>query len=168
MKRRDRLTVPATLPWSEPKRSRRHVLQWLILQKGFTAMTEVGVRRGGTCFFLLDHVPELVITAIDSDVSQFYSPQVRDQYGDRLKVIQGHSHRVADQVPDASQDLVFIDADHSYQGCRGDIMAYRPKLRAGGILTGHDIDYPGVNKAVKELVSNFDVAPNFVWIERTA
>lgn len=168
MKRQDRLSVAETLPWTDRKRSRRHVLAWLIESHGFATMVEVGVRRGGTCFYLLDRFPDLVITAIDSNVKQFYNNVVKKRYGDRLRVIQGHSHRVANDIEDASQDLVFIDADHSYQGCSGDIRAYRPKLRAHGLLTGHDIDYPGVNKAVKELVRRFDVAPNFVWIERTS
>ena len=166
MKRQGRLPVTETLEWTDRKRSRRHVLAWLIESHGFTSMVEVGVRRGGTCFYLLDRFPDLVITAIDSNVKQFYNDTVKKQYGDRLRVIQGHSHRVADQIADASQDLVFIDADHSYQGCSGDIRAYRTKLRDHGLLTGHDIDYPGVNRAVKELVRHFDVAPNFVWIER--
>ena len=166
MKRRDRLSVTETLAWPDRKRSRRHVLPWLIETHGYKTMVEVGVRRGGTCFYLLDRFPNLVITAIDSNVKQFYNDTVKLQYGDRLRVIQGHSHRVADQIADASQDLVFIDADHSYQGCSGDIMTYRPKLRDNGLLTGHDIDYPGVSRAVNELVSHFDVAPNFVWIER--
>ena len=166
MKRQDRLPVIETLEWTDRKRSRRHVLAWLIENHGFETMVEVGVRRGGTCFYLLDRFPDLVITAIDSDIKQFYNDTVQAQYGDRLRVIQGHSHRVADQIPDASQDLVFIDADHSYRGCSGDIKAYRPKLRYNGLLTGHDIDYPGVNQAVNELVQRFDVAPNFVWIER--
>jgi predicted O-methyltransferase YrrM len=166
MKRQDRLTLSETVPWSDRKRSRRHVLAWLIKTHGVRTMTEVGVRRGGTCFFLLDQFPDLLLTAIDNDISQFYDTDVQKQYGDRLRAIQGHSHRVADQIADASQDLIFIDADHSYRGCRGDILAYRPKLTANGLLTGHDIDYPGVNQAVTELVTGFDIAPNFVWIER--
>lgn len=129
-------------------------------------MTEVGVRRGGTCMYLLDRFPDIVITAVDSDISQFYSKDVQHRYNDRLCAIQGHSHRVADQIADGSQDIVFIDADHSYKGCSGDIMAYRPKLTDRGLLTGHDVDYPGVNQAVNELIGDFDIAPNFVWIER--
>lgn len=166
MKRRDRLFVTETLTWTGRKRSRRHVLAWLIETHGFETMVEVGVRRGGTCFYLLDRFPDLVITAIDSNVKQFYNDTVKQQYGNRLCVIQGHSHRVANEIADASQDLIFIDADHSYRGCRGDILAYRPKLTANGLLTGHDIDYPGVNQAVNELITSFDIAPNFVWIER--
>lgn len=166
MKRQDRLTLSETVSWSERKRSRRHVLAWLIETHDVRTMTEVGVRRGGTCFFLLDQFPNLVITAVDKDVSQFYNTDVQNRYGHRLIALQGNSHRVADQIANTSQDLIFIDADHSYRGCRGDILAYRPKLTANGLLTGHDIDYPGVNQAVNELITSFDIAPNFVWIER--
>jgi len=61
---------------------------------------------------------------------------------------------------------VFIDADHSYESVKKDILKYTPKLKERGLLTGHDIDYPGVNKAVRELITEFDVGPNFVWIKK--
>jgi hypothetical protein len=41
---------------------------------------------------------------------------------------------------DAAFDLVFIDADHSYASTLGDIRAWRPKVRPGGILCGHDCE----------------------------
>lgn len=61
--------------------------------------------------------------------------------------------RDADRFPDACFDLVFIDADHSYAGCRHDILAYTPKVKPGGLLAGHDYqpDWPGVVRAVDEL-----------------
>lgn len=48
---------------------------------------------------------------------------------------------------------VFIDGDHSYEGCRDDIVAWLPKVRRGGILAGHDYSdtFPGVIKATNEL-----------------
>ena len=41
---------------------------------------------------------------------------------------------------DSTFDLVFIDADHSYAATLGDIHAWRPKVRPGGILCGHDCE----------------------------
>lgn len=35
-------------------------------------------------------------------------------------------------------DLVFIDGDHSYEGCRGDIEAWAPWVRKGGYIVLHD------------------------------
>jgi predicted O-methyltransferase YrrM len=37
-------------------------------------------------------------------------------------------------------DLVFIDADHSYQSVRDDIAAWRRTVKKGGILCGHDCE----------------------------
>lgn len=54
-------------------------------------------------------------------------------------------------VPD-NLDYVFVDADHSYDGCKGDIEAWWPKLRPGAIMAGHDYGsaFPGVIVAVDE------------------
>ena len=73
---------------------------------------------------------------------------------------------MADKIKDSIADLIFIDADHSYESVKKDIEKYSPKLKVGGLLTGHDIDYPGVNRAVTEVIKNFDVGPNYVWIKR--
>jgi len=57
-------------------------------------------------------------------------------------------------------DLIFIDASHAYEDVRDDILAWRPLLREGGILAGHDLYpdgpfHPGVLQAVNELVGTY-------------
>lgn len=165
MKRSDRLQVPMTYEWNHPKHTRRHFLEHLIQINKFTSMIEVGVRRGGTTFHLLDAFPTLVIYAIDTDISQFYNESVKEKYGSRLVAIQGLSEHVADQIPNSSVDLIFIDGNHTYEFVCRDIVKYSPKLKPTGLLTGHDIDYPGVNRAVKELVDKYQVGPNNVWVK---
>jgi predicted O-methyltransferase YrrM len=165
MKRNDRLTVPMTVKWEHKKHTRRHFLEHLITINNFTSMIEVGVRRGGTLFHLLDKIPNLIVYAIDTDIKQFYNDGVKEKYGHRLIPMQGYSEVLADKIQDNSVDLVFIDANHSYEYVYKDIVKYSPKLKPTGLLTGHDIDYPGVNRAVKELVQQFDVGPNNVWVK---
>jgi predicted O-methyltransferase YrrM len=162
-RRNDLLKVPMTIDWNN-KPNRKYFLKYLIEQNNYTTMAEVGVRDGRTTFYLLDNCPNLTIYGIDLSNAGYYNNEIKAKYNDRLIPIQGNSHLVADKVPQV--DLVFIDADHSYNGCRGDIIAYSPKVKSGGILSGHDIDYPGVNSAVKQYVKSFDVGPNNVWFTK--
>lgn len=165
MKRSDRLKVEMTIPW-KGKPNRKYFLKDLIEKNNFKIIAEVGVRDGRTTFFLLDNIPDLIIYAIDMNISGFYNKDIKEKYKDRLIAIEATSEEAADQIKDNSLDLVFIDANHSYQFVRTDIIKYTPKLKYNGLLTGHDIDYPGVNKAVKELIKNYDIGPNYVWLKR--
>jgi len=158
--RKHRLTIPKTIFW-EGKQNRKYFLKSLIEENSFTSMAEIGVRDGRTTFFLLDNIPSLKIYGVDLSNKGYYTKEVEKKYGDRLVAIQGNSHSVSQYVPNV--DLVFIDADHSYLGCKGDILAYSHKVNSGGILSGHDIDYKGVYKAVNELVKDYEVGPNNVW-----
>ncbi len=58
-----------------------------------------------------------------------------------LRALQGYSTAMAASVPNASLDLVFIDAAHDYANVRDDIRAYWPKLHARGVLAGHDFGH---------------------------
>lgn len=59
-------------------------------------------------------------------------------------------------------DFIFIDADHSYEQVRKDILGCKELLSDGGILSGHDFNWEGVEKAVRELVPNFKLY-NYIW-----
>ena len=163
-KRNDLLNVPMSIQWNK-KPNRKYFLKHLIEKNNFTTMAEVGTRDGRTTFYLLNQCPNLVIYAIDLDTTKFYNDEIKQKFGDRLIPVQGYSAQVANKIPQV--DLIFIDADHSYEGCSADIKAYESKVKTGGLLTGHDIDYPGVNRAVRELVKKFDVGPNNVWVKTT-
>lgn len=162
-KRKDLIKVPMTIEWNY-KPNRKFFLEYLISTNNFTTMAEVGVRDGRTTFYLLDKIPTLTIYAIDLNTSLFYNTEVKKKYQDRLVPIQGNSNLVSNKIP--LVDIVFIDADHSFESCLKDIELYKRKINSGGILSGHDIDYPGVNRAVKKYITDFDVGPNNVWFTR--
>jgi hypothetical protein len=94
----------------------------------------------------------------------------------RGHVIRDRSVDAARSLDDASQDFVFLDADHSYEGCAADIAAWRPKVKPGGYLCGHDYQNPdpafkfGVTQAVDEFVARnalqLELGGNFCWFTK--
>src|SRR6056300_621906 len=152
-----------TIDWPG-KKNRKYFLRYLIETNNYSSMIEVGVRDGRTTFYLLDKIPNLTIYGVDLNINLFYNNTVKEKYGDRLVPIQGNSSKVAHFCPKA--DLIFIDGDHSYQGCKNDILAYQSKVKPNGIFSGHDYDFVGVNQAVNELVDLIDIGPNNVWYRK--
>jgi cephalosporin hydroxylase len=70
----------------------------------------------------------------------------------KVKVLRGMSVAMAEQVPDESLGLVYLDACHTYECVTADLEAWLPKLVKGGIMAGHDFlakEY-GVQEAVKD------------------
>lgn len=67
------------------------------------------------------------------------------------------------QFADASLDFVYIDANHSYEAVKEDIAIWRPKVRAGGFIGGHDYapEHRGVMLAVNELQKTVNELPVF-------
>ena len=53
-------------------------------------------------------------------------------------------------------DFVYIDGNHEYEYVKKDIENYWKRVRKGGILAGHDINLPGVSRAVCEFVKEKD------------
>jgi cephalosporin hydroxylase len=72
------------------------------------------------------------------------------------------SLEAAAQYNDNSLDFVFIDASHYYVDVVADIQAWKPKIKQGGILAGHDYVTCGdVKRAVTDLLPGFEFkAPN--------
>jgi predicted O-methyltransferase YrrM len=55
-------------------------------------------------------------------------------------------------------DAVFIDGEHTYEAAKADILAWRPRLKKGGLLCGHDREAKGVKRALAELVPDHEKA----------
>jgi len=63
-------------------------------------------------------------------------------------------------------DFIFLDAGHDYDSIKEDIQNYRNLLSVDGLLSGHDYSpaWPGVQRAVNELLPLAQVAPNTtIW-----
>jgi Methyltransferase domain len=79
----------------------------------------------------------------------------------REGIVQVHrtpSVEAAGRFADGDLDFVYVDGDHTYEGVRGDLEAYAPKVRPGGLLAGDDYGVrgwweDGVTRAVDEFVA---------------
>ena len=66
------------------------------------------------------------------------------------------SWEAAKHYNDNTLDFVFIDAGHDYASVIKDLNAWYPKVKIGGIISGHDYTQPtcGVKKAVDEFFND--------------
>jgi len=53
-------------------------------------------------------------------------------------LLRGTSKEQSTTFENESVDFVYIDGDHTYEGCKLDIDLWWPKIKQGGILAGHD------------------------------
>ncbi|MDD5067847.1 MAG: class I SAM-dependent methyltransferase [bacterium] len=60
-------------------------------------------------------------------------------------------------------DVLFVDGDHRYPSVKKDIASWEPYLVKGGYILLHDIDFPGVFKAFRDMLRD---KKKFVFIER--
>ncbi len=75
----------------------------------------------------------------DEKQKEFYLSVVKKFADDRtVHIIRKDSVAAAEQFPDGYFDWIYLDADHSFEGCSKDLNAWYPKLKTGGILAGHD------------------------------
>jgi hypothetical protein len=81
--------------------------------------------------------------------------------------IEETSVEAAKGFADHSLDLVFIDASHDYANVCGDIAAWYPKVRYGGIIAGHDVNSKGLMTAVQERLPATEITiQGSSWLHR--
>ena len=78
------------------------------------------------------------------------------KHGNKAKLLQGMSLDMAKKIKDGTLDFVYLDGDHSYEGCMADLKAWYPKLKKGGLMGGHDFlnHAYGIHKAVHEFAKS--------------
>jgi predicted O-methyltransferase YrrM len=79
--------------------------------------------------------------------------------GPRFRHMKLSSTDAAAAFADGELDFVFIDADHSMRAVLQDLDAWWPKIRVGGIMSGHDSNLFSVNFAVTSWAKRHGVDP---------
>jgi len=88
---------------------------------------------------------------------------------DWIRPSRASSVSVAEIFSDRTLAFVFIDANHLYEGISADIRAWRPKIKPGGILAGHDYRvkaWPDVARAVDEAFGSAVEHRGTSWLVR--
>ncbi len=95
------------------------------------------------------------------DLSLVYKGLLQDT---RFTVRKGDTSTVLKSYSDKYFDMIYIDADHTYEGCKKDLEVSLHKVKPGGWIMGHDYELNmnkaktkwdfGVKKAVDEFCHN--------------
>jgi predicted O-methyltransferase YrrM len=133
---------------------------------------EVGVSAGVNACEVIDGWQEITkLFGIDSYpvYSDFKQPEAQQTMlycainsfinQPRIYLIIESSAVACNRFESESVDFVYIDANHSYNFVKEDILAWLPKVKKGGVIGGHDLDWQdtedhneySVLRAVKEI-----------------
>jgi hypothetical protein len=85
---------------------------------------------------------------------------LRDRFPGRVQIVRALSTRASRQIRNGQLDFVYIDGDHEAESVKSDLKAWWPKLKAGGIMAGHDFKMPhepddGWGRFVRPAVASF-------------
>jgi predicted O-methyltransferase YrrM len=132
---------------------------------------EVGVNRGLNSWYMLQECPNISkiigvdhyqpyvdwdrpITMVEQELSYDTLQRNLHLMGDRFQLIREHSQAAAKLLDDDAYDFVFIDGGHSMKQVLCDLDSWVPKVRAGGVIAGHDSNLFSVNFAVTSWVKS--------------
>lgn len=119
----------------------------------FTKGAEIGVCTGRYSRILLDSIPDLQLLGIDpyTPYKGYTDFRRKGTHETNLKLAReatapfpnytlmlAFGHDAAQWIADESLDFVFIDGNHQYEAVKQDISDWFPKVRRGGIMSGHD------------------------------
>jgi predicted O-methyltransferase YrrM len=132
-------------------------------------IVDVGTGFGMSSKFFSDLKPQATIYTVDG-FGLYGDGRIYKEYSpaEVKKIIFSHPHNVIQILGDSQKvpwelpiDVLFIDADHTYEGCKADYDNYSPFLVQGGLLIFDDYiqeNNPtnGVRKVVDEL-TGYDI-----------
>lgn len=105
---------------------------------------EIGVLQGANAISLLINLPDLeLLYCVDNWSWNHRENMIKyfenmEPYKGRIRILHMKSTDAHIHVEDGSLDFVFIDANHRYENVITDIVCWIPKIKIGGIISGHD------------------------------
>lgn len=162
--------------------SGRGLLPYIQQLNGNLIGCEIGVCHGFTTKFLLQNVPNISkIYCIDhypsyvewdgTRLTEERQEETKRKCKERLQeyssveFVYQSSQDFVNNIPDDTLDFIFIDGEHSYESTIRDIENYWPKMKKGGLFSGHDINLSSVEKAVRDFFidQKIEFVENNAW-----
>lgn len=130
-------------------------------------------KAGGALFYCVDtwkgapecSVQQRLVAEVGGSMFDTFDRNMAPWRG-RYIPLQMDSVEAAEHFADASVDFVFIDGGHTKEQVLADLAAWRPKVKPGGILAGHDADWPDVFTAVINTVVPIEIWDKTSWVYR--
>lgn len=131
-------------------RHRELLALWNVL--GYREIAEIGTEEGRYAEEICRANPDAHLTCVDpylaydryedhvrqSRLDHFYNVAQHRLAKYNATIIRAASLEAVAQFKDRSLDAVFIDGNHHFDFVVQDIIAWAPKVRRGGMVTGHD------------------------------
>ncbi len=110
-----------------------------VLKTVHPIIINIGAERGTSTLAMMEERKDAYIFSIDIDPCEAEISNLRKAGLDDERVVRilGRSQEVGRLWP-FWVDFVWVDGNHSLEGVRGDINAWWPKVRPGGIIAFHD------------------------------
>jgi len=130
---------------------------------GHKTGAEIGVCKGENASWILDNSKLEILYGVENwsvkgcRKCQIETENKMQKYVQRFKWIVGDSVIKASEFSDNSLDFIYIDGNHLYHAVKKDLEAWYPKIKTGGLFSGHDYVIArkcGVIKAVDEFFSS--------------
>lgn len=134
---------------------------------------EIGVRLGNYSKFLLENTNLEILYSIDpwspkyleyghaeGDGGESITRKILEKFNERSLIVKEPSFEAVKKFGNNFFDFIYIDAAHDYKSVKDDINLFYPKLKVGGIMSGHDyLEYPdyGVVGAVDEFIKEYNL-----------
>lgn len=161
---------------------REEFIKGLIYAKDYKVIAEIGVLRGAFTNHLNSTNPDELIlidpwkcwstdvygdypTYMQKDWDLLFEKVSRRYNQNHVRILRMTSEEAANQFPDGHFDLVYIDGNHEHDFVLADLHNWKPKIRKGGTICGHD--YQITHKAVKSFCEAYGLSINHITDEKS-
>lgn len=135
------------------------------------SLVNVGTYKGKTLSLMLDYVKNFNIKSniftVDTWVDILYGDDGQDikniflenlsDNSDRFTLLELNTCDASTLFFDSSLDFVFLDTSHTFDHVYSEIECWMPKIKPGGILSGHDYHWGQVRDGVNGLIKEVNV-----------